>query len=424
MDRTLVVELSPIRILDRRLRGGLGGGQLGVITARAGAGKTALLCHLGLDALLRGRPVFHVALGDRLEHVNAWYAALFDDLAERTRLEARDAVRASVGQGRVIKALPDHDLCGESLERALGPFERHMDFRPAVVLVDGFDWGASDLVASITGLKAVARRLGAALWMTAETHLGAGTRGGLGAPISEAQQLIDVAIRLEPHGGEVHAELVRGPSQLGPLGLHLETDTLRLGPDVGVSRRPQPRLPPSAFTLLSGGAAGAEAEFGAQAERLGVAERVFTFSGRMVERHRGLVMLSDDELAQGAVSPAWLEQHMRRSYPDTPLFRKVLQSIWHQVFTAGEVFAIGAVQEGGTVSGGTGWAVQLARQWEKPVHVFDQERRRWFAWSQGDWWPVADPRITRTRFCGTGTRFLTDDGRAAIAALLGTLSKS
>jgi hypothetical protein len=45
------------------------------------------------------------------------------------------------------------------------------------------------------------------------------------------------------------------------------------------------------------------------------------------------------------------------------------------------------------------------------------ERRRWFAWSAGEWVAVTEPRIARTRFCGTGTRLLSDDGRAAIAGL-------
>jgi hypothetical protein len=418
MDRLTVVELSPVRILDRRLRGGLQAGALGVIMARAGAGKTAFLCHLGLDALLRRRQVFHVGLGDRLEHVRAWYAALFDDLADRSALSQRQVERDAIGHDRIIKCLAERELDGPRLAAALGPFQRHMGFRPQVILVDGFDWGAHDAAAAVAGLKQVAAELGASLWMTAATHVGVGTRGGLGAPCDHAQEFVDVAIRLEPAGVEVHAELVRGAGgYVGPLGVHLETDTLRLGPDVAASRAPSARLPASAYTLLSGGAAGAEAEFGACAERHGVAEMTFTFAHRLVERHRGLVMLSDDELAQGAVSSAWMAQHLHRSFPDTPLFRKVLQSIWHQVFTAGEVFAVGTVQDGGAVTGGTGWAVQLARQWDKPVHVYDQERRRWFTWSAGEWVAVAEPRVARTRFCGTGTRLLTADGRAAIAGL-------
>jgi hypothetical protein len=96
----------------------------------------------------------------------------------------------------------------------------------------------------------------------------------------------------------------------------------------------------------------------------------------------------------------------------------VLQVIWHQVSTAGEVFAIGAVNRDRTAHGGTGWAVELARHWGKPVHLFDQEQKRWFRWNERDWVVVeAPPAITRERFAGAGTRSLSDGGRAAIRAL-------
>ena len=108
---------------------------------------------------------------------------------------------------------------------------------------------------------------------------------------------------------------------------------------------------------------------------------------------------------------------MNRTYPDTPTFRKVLQLIWHEVSTAGEVFVVGLLQGDKTVRGGTGWAAELAKHWSKPVFVYDQERKGWFTWNGDDWTAVASPIISRPRFCGTGTRFLSDDGRAAIRSL-------
>src|SRR5690606_41564145 len=85
--------------------------------------------------------------------------------------------------------------------------------------------------------------------------------------------------------------------------------------------------------------------------------------------------------------------------------------------TAGEVLAVGLVQPDGTVKGGTGWAVELARQWHKPVHVFDQDKSQWFAWEDGAWKPAGEPVIRERRFCGTGTRSLGDSGRQAIRDL-------
>jgi hypothetical protein len=173
----------------------------------------------------------------------------------------------------------------------------------------------------------------------------------------------------------------------------------------------------AAYTLLSGGAKGSEAEFGRAAEAWGCGEITYSFAGRMPERTRGVVELTEAELALGAVDPVFIEARLRRTFPDAPLFRKMLASIWHQVHGADEVFAVGTIQDDHTVKGGTGWAPELARLWNKPVRVFDQERRGWFLWQDDGWIPDAAPRIAAHRFCGTGTRYLTDDGRAAIGAL-------
>jgi hypothetical protein len=175
-------------------------------------------------------------------------------------------------------------------------------------------------------------------------------------------------------------------------------------------------MPASSYTLLSGGAKGAEAEFGRWAEAWGLAELNFSFAGRSPERERGVVDLSDEELAQGAVSPIYIQAKLHRTFPDAPLFRKMMQSIWHQVNTAGEVFCVGVIQADQTVKGGTGWAAELARHWRKPVRVFDQEKRSWYAWRDA-WVEDPAPIISQRRFCGTGTRYLTDEGRAAIREL-------
>ena len=53
---------SPVRALLATLGGGLGPGQVGFIVAKPGVGKSALLAHLGLDQLVHGSNVLHIAL--------------------------------------------------------------------------------------------------------------------------------------------------------------------------------------------------------------------------------------------------------------------------------------------------------------------------------------------------------------------------
>ena len=61
-------------------------------------------------------------------------------------------------------------------------------------------------------------------------------------------------------------------------------------------------MTPADCILFSGGAPGAEAEFGACAERHGVEEVDFTFDGHQIERQRGVRVLNHEELLEGDVS--------------------------------------------------------------------------------------------------------------------------
>lgn len=430
MYRKELNEHSPLRILERSIHGGLGAGNFGVVMARAGAGKTAVLVQIGLDDLMRDRKVLHVALGQTLEHVHTWYDALFDDLAALYSLEEKETVRASIGKNRVIQAFAsEHHLTPERLEKILELYSTHMQLKPSAILIDGWDWeGGSNTkkAAELGALKGIAKRLGAELWMTAQTHRSVTSThpNKVTEPCEPYVDLIDVAIFLEPHGTHCTVRLLKDHGDATPHDTHLQLDcnTLRIAEDSEDGK--QIRLPPSAYTLLSGGANGAEAEFGACAERFGLHEVNYSFSGRAVARERGLVELNEAELRQGNVSPAYVEAQLHRKFPNTPIFQKTLQSIWHQVATAGEVFVVGHILPDKTVKGGTGWAAELARHFNKPLHVYDQEKKGWFAWKSGEWVAEETPRITTARFAGTGTRFLTAEGKAAINTLFETSFKS
>ena len=176
-------------------------------------------------------------------------------------------------------------------------------------------------------------------------------------------------------------------------------------------------MKPDDCVLYSGAAKGAEAAFGEAAERLGIDEVNFTFEGHETTRRRGLRVLTNAELRRGDVSLAYVSKLMHRKYPDTPLFRKVLQTLWHQVQNGQEIFVVGKIQPDDTVVGGTGIAAEFGKLFNKPLFVFDQVQNGWFSWTGEGFEPAREPTIRQPLFCGTGTRFLEDNGRAAIDAL-------
>lgn len=422
MYRKEVGAQSPLRILEATTHGGLGVGNLGVVMSRAGVGKTACLVQIALDDLLCEREVLHVTLEQKLEHVESWYDALLEDLASHRELTDPAAARAAVRAKRVIHSLGVGGLYPDRLERIVQTFRESINFRPKTIVVDGWNWSAhtvAENAAMIGAFKAHAGLLEAELWMSAQTHRGDGGErlSTIPPPCADYDSLIDVAIYLEPRGSEVAVCLLKDHDHelLSGQKLFLDSDTGRMVSERG--RGAAPSLPNGAYTLLSGGAEGAEECFGDCAEEFGLEEINFSFEGRTPKRLRGLVKLSEEELDQGAVSSIFLDSHLHRAFPKTPLFQRTLKSIWHQVNTAQEVFSVGVINADNTVKGGTGWAVELARIWNKPVFVYDQERRAWFTWRDHEWLSEAAPIISARRFTGTGTRFLSGSGREAVREL-------
>lgn len=103
---------------------------------------------------------------------------------------------------------------------------------------------------------------------------------------------------------------------------------------------------------------------------------------------------------------------------------------WSQVKYADAIFAIGTIAQSGeklfpnkpgdtrvalapSVTGGTGYAVGMAINEGKPVHVFDQSKKSWFVWDGKQFVQENTPTLTKN-FAGIGTRQLTEVGKQAI----------
>ena len=175
-------------------------------------------------------------------------------------------------------------------------------------------------------------------------------------------------------------------------------------------------MKPEECTLYHSGLKGAEACFGENAEKWGVQEIVYTYEGHTPDRAKNLVVLSEEELKRGDISMELVSKMMHRNYAKAEKIRKVLQVIFHMLNNGYQVFVIGQILDDNTVKGGTGWAAELAKLFNRPLHVFDQERKSWFTWKDNRWQQDM-PKIEYPTFVGTGTRYLTDEGRQAIEEL-------
>ena len=169
--------------------------------------------------------------------------------------------------------------------------------------------------------------------------------------------------------------------------------------------------------LYSGGHKGTEAEFGRCAEKWSVRQVTLSYDGHAMEYSKDGEVLSAEELLKGDVSMEIVSKRLGRTYTSIEQIRRVCQLIYHMVARTYCVFGVGLIQGDDTVQGGTGWGIELAKFFNRPVSVFDQARHGWFTWKDGHWTPDT-PLIPERPFAATGTRNLTDEGRQAIGALV------
>lgn len=169
-------------------------------------------------------------------------------------------------------------------------------------------------------------------------------------------------------------------------------------------------------TLYSGGLKGTEEKFGQCAQEYGLTEINYSFEGRQCAREKNITFLSEQKLKKGDISMEIVSTRMGRRYAKADKIRKVFQLIFHMVNKGYQVIAVGWIQPDKTVKGGTGWGVELAKFFNRPVHVFDQNINKWYTWQNNEW--VEDlPVITHDTLCGTGTRNLSESGKKAIEDL-------
>jgi archaellum biogenesis ATPase FlaH len=433
MYRKEVNEKSPMRVFEKSMHGGLGAGNVGVVISRPGVGKTALLVQVALDDLMRGKRVLHISHETAVDHVRAYYDELFHDLANDYQLDQPDRVRLDVERNRLLcshlEKVQDNppSLRGgrssiDRIEQTVRFATDTVSFQPDIVIVEGFDF-AHATTEAVDALGELAKEVGAELWLSARTdeYVDAGGSGpeSTPAPLRRFFDHVAVIVLLRPEEDSVRLELLKEHDNpdVSELSLRLEPTTMRVVDEDVPPRSNVPRNPRQ-FQLFSGGARGAEAAFGACAEAWQVRETHFSFEGHeYLARERGLVVLDEGELKKGDFSLVYASRRLGRPLAEIPHIRRILQTVWHQITAADEVFVIGALQDDGTVKGGTGWGAELARLWHKPLCLFDQAQQKWQRWDGSAWVDESAPVIKRKRFAGIGTTQLSEEGNKAVRGL-------
>ena len=115
MDREDLITSNPLRVLGLDNKAEEGRQSLGLVMARAGLGKTAILVQIALDSMLRGNRVLHVSIGESIEKTRDRYDEILSLMVERLSDEAR----TEVARRRMIMTFKENVFSRPMLEERL-----------------------------------------------------------------------------------------------------------------------------------------------------------------------------------------------------------------------------------------------------------------------------------------------------------------
>ena len=225
MIKTELVKRSPFRILERSTHNGLGKGNIGLIAARKGVGKTACLVHLATDQLFQEKHVIHVSFAPDTSHIVAWYEDIFEEIAQRYKLEGAMDIHDDIIRHRIILNFKQDGVSATQVQKSLLSIINDAHFSADLVVVDGYDFTKSN-PAEFTLFKELAVQLNLELWFSATVRRDDPTVTAEGVPTALAPFMDDasVLITLDPREDYIHLTLVKDHSGTPNSDLNLKLD--------------------------------------------------------------------------------------------------------------------------------------------------------------------------------------------------------
>jgi len=203
-------KLSPLKVLERSKRRELGKGNLGVLIAGAGIGKTSCLIHIAFDRLFRGDKLVHISLRDSPEKVASYYEMIFNDLTEAQQAAQDGATRDLLERNRIILAYMNESFDLERLRGNLENLCNEIDFKPDTLIIDGVD--LTDVKREfLQRLKGLTEAFEVEAWLSAlsEDYSREAGESAMPHPCGELVDLFSVIVQLISSHDGVFLRLLR-----------------------------------------------------------------------------------------------------------------------------------------------------------------------------------------------------------------------
>ena len=208
---------NPLRALEPETGQNAAPHRMGMVIARRGVGKTAMLVQIALDSLLRGNSVVHVSVGQNLDKAKTWYEDLFQDLSRSYRLDHAGEVHDEIVRKRMIMTFKASSFSGPKLEERLNDLLYQDIFRPDCMVIDGYDFDSATR-GQVQDLLDLTQAMSLHTWFSALRHRDDPRTSDLGvpAPCDQFEELFDTILLLDPEERGVALKILKDEVSGGP----------------------------------------------------------------------------------------------------------------------------------------------------------------------------------------------------------------
>ncbi|MBR5645238.1 MAG: hypothetical protein IKX23_01195 [Treponema sp.] len=137
MEKKDLIEHSPVRFFDKATNAGLKAGEMGLITAKKGLGKTSVLVQFGIDSLLNDNALVHVSFDQQSSNVIAWYSSILSEIAKKKNFNIDD-LNEDIVRNRTILNFNQETFTLPKVVNTLNALKEG-GIKIAAVVVDGLD---------------------------------------------------------------------------------------------------------------------------------------------------------------------------------------------------------------------------------------------------------------------------------------------
>ena len=221
-----LIARSPLRILEKSIRGGVGTGNIGVIASQRGVGKTACLVHIALDKLFQEKHVIHLSFSKKTNHIVDWYDLLFQEIAEKRNLENSEETYNLLTQNRVIMNFNQAGITVAQVIRSLTALISDGHFHAEVIVIDGYAFEKGQ-ISTLQALRTFAEANKITIWATADIEDDANARE-VPAILLPFVDEIAVLVNLQNREHHIELALIKDHDRYVEEDLHLKLEARTL----------------------------------------------------------------------------------------------------------------------------------------------------------------------------------------------------